>query len=63
METFFSFIERRVDDSSSLLCIGLDPHVSDLDSPSAASALDFCQSIVKATARYAAAFKPTAAFF
>jgi orotidine 5'-phosphate decarboxylase subfamily 2 len=63
METFFSFIERRVDDSSSLLCIGLDPHVSDLDSPSAASALDFCQSIVKATARYAAAFKPNAAFF
>jgi orotidine 5'-phosphate decarboxylase subfamily 2 len=63
METFFSFLERRVDDSSSLLCIGLDPHVSDLDSPSAASALDFCQSIVKATARYAAAFKPNAAFF
>jgi orotidine 5'-phosphate decarboxylase subfamily 2 len=63
METFFTFLERRVDDCSSLLCIGLDPHVSDLDSPTAASALDFCLRIVKATAPYAAAFKPNAAFF
>ena len=63
METFFSFLERRVDDCSSLLCIGLDPHVSDLPKPTAASALDFCLRIVKATAPYAAAFKPNAAFF
>lgn len=63
METFFSFLERRVDDCSSLLCVGLDPHVSQLPSPSAASALDFCLRIVKATAPYAAAFKPNAAFF
>jgi len=63
METFFSFLEKRVDDCSSLLCIGLDPHVSDLDSPTAASALDFCLHIVKQTAPYAAAFKPNAAFF
>jgi uridine monophosphate synthetase len=63
METFFSFLKRRVDDSSSLLCVGLDPHVSLLDKPSAASALDFCLRIVKETSRYAAAFKPNAAFF
>ena len=63
METFFTFLEKRVDDSSSLLCIGLDPHVSDLPEPTAASALDFCLRIVKATAPYAAAFKPNAAFF
>jgi orotidine 5'-phosphate decarboxylase subfamily 2 len=63
METFFSFLEKRVDDCSSLLCIGLDPHVSDLDTPNAASALDFCLRIVKQTAPYAAAFKPNAAFF
>ncbi len=63
METFFTFLERRVDDCSSLLCVGLDPHVSDLSAPSAASALDFCVNIVKQTARYAAAFKPNAAFF
>ncbi len=63
METFFSFLEKRVDDSSSLLCVGLDPHISDLPSPTAASALTFCLNLVKQTSRYAAAFKPNAAFF
>jgi uridine monophosphate synthetase len=63
METFFSFLEKRVDDCSSLLCIGLDPHVSELQHPTAASALDFCLKLIKATSRYAAAFKPNAAFF
>jgi uridine monophosphate synthetase len=63
MESFFSFLEKRVDDSSSLLCVGLDPHIPDLKEPTAASALDFCLTLVKQTARYAAAFKPNAAFF
>lgn len=63
METFFSFLEKRVDDCSSLLCVGLDPHVSELKSPSPASALDFCLTLVRKTAPYAAAFKPNAAFF
>ena len=63
METFFSFLERRVDDCSSLLCVGLDPHVSDLSAPTAKAARAFCLSLVKQTARYAAAFKPNAAFF
>ncbi|MFN3492727.1 MAG: orotidine-5'-phosphate decarboxylase, partial [Anaerolineales bacterium] len=63
MESFFTFLEKRVDDSSSLLCVGLDPHISDLDSPTAASALKFCLNLVKQTARYASAFKPNAAFF
>lgn len=63
METFFSFLEKRVDDCSSLLCVGLDPHVSDLSAPTADAALTFCVNLVKQTARYAAAFKPNAAFF
>ena len=63
METFFSFLEKRVDDCSSLLCIGLDPHINDLSAPTAASALDFCLNLVKQTAPYTAAFKPNAAFF
>lgn len=63
MESFFSFLEKRVDDCSSLLCVGLDPHVSELKEPSPASALDFCLNLVKQTAPYAAAFKPNAAFF
>jgi len=63
MESLFSFLEKRVDDSSSLLCVGLDPHIPDLKEPTAASALDFCLTLVRQTARYAAAFKPNAAFF
>jgi uridine monophosphate synthetase len=63
MESFFSFLEKRVDDCSSLLCIGLDPHVSDLSASTAESARDFCLNLVKQTSRYAAAFKPNAAFF
>ncbi|MBI5842877.1 MAG: orotidine-5'-phosphate decarboxylase [Chloroflexi bacterium] len=63
MESFFSFLEKRVDDCSSLLCVGLDPHIPDLPSPTAASARDFCLNLVKQTAPYAAAFKPNAAFF
>ena len=63
MESFFSFLEKRVDDCSSLLCIGLDPHVSDIKEPTAESAREFCLNLIKQTSRYAAAFKPNAAFF
>jgi len=63
MESFFSFLEKRVDDCSSLLCIGLDPHVNELPAPTADSARDFCLNLIKQTSRYAAAFKPNAAFF
>ena len=63
MESFFSFLEKRVDDCSSLLCVGLDPHIPALPEPTAASALTFCLNLVKQTAPSAAAFKPNAAFF
>ena len=63
MESFFTFLEKRVADSSSLLCIGLDPHISDLAAPTADAARAFCLDMVKKTAPYAAAFKPNAAFF
>jgi len=63
METFFSFLEKRVDDCSSLLCVGLDPHIPDLNEPTSASARDFCLNLIKQTAPCAAAFKPNAAFF
>ncbi len=63
METFFSFLARRIDDCSSLLCVGLDPHPSDLPAPTAEAARDFSIRIIKGTSRYAAAFKPNAAFF
>lgn len=63
MESFFTFLEKRVDDCSSLLCVGLDPHLPDLKAPTAEAALDFCLTLVKQTAPYAAAFKPNVAFF
>jgi len=63
VETFFSFLAKRVDDCSSLLCVGLDPHPSDLPVATAEAARTFCLQLVKATASYAAAFKPNAAFF
>jgi uridine monophosphate synthetase len=63
METFFTFLAKRVDDCSSLLCVGLDPHPSDLPAPTAQAARTFCLHIIKATASYAASFKPNAAFF
>ncbi|MBN2387880.1 MAG: orotidine-5'-phosphate decarboxylase [Anaerolineales bacterium] len=63
METFFSFLAKRVDDCSSLLCVGLDPHPGDLAAPTAGAGRDFCLDLVEQTAAYAAAFKPNAAFF
>ncbi len=63
MKTFFSLLERRVADTDSLLCIGLDPHLADLKDPTAEAALAFCLRIVQETADYALAFKPNAAFF
>lgn len=63
MESFFTFLEKRVDDCSSLLCVGLDPHIPDLKQPTAEAALDFSLTLIKQTAPYAAAFKPNVAFF
>ncbi|HRE29921.1 MAG TPA: orotidine 5'-phosphate decarboxylase, partial [Anaerolineales bacterium] len=63
MESFFTLLDRHVDVSNTLLCIGLDPHPDDLPEPTAAAAVEFCLNLIKATARYAAAFKPNAAFF
>lgn len=63
METFFSLLSRHVQTCNSLLCVGLDPHPEDLPKPSAEAARDFCVRLVRATVRYAAAYKPNAAFF
>lgn len=63
MKTFSSILQKRVSESSSLLCVGLDPHIADLKSADADSALEFCCGLVRQTAQHAAAFKPNAAFF
>ena len=64
MASFFSRLSSRSASIDSLLCVGLDPHSSDLgSSPSAASAQAFCERLVAATAPYAAAYKPNIAYF
>lgn len=63
METFFSLLERHSQTQNTRLCVGLDPHLPDLPAPTAEAALEMCTRLVQATARYAAAFKPNAAFF
>ena len=60
---FFNNLEERVKNSNSLLCIGLDPHISQLKDPTPEGALSFCLDIINETYPYAAAFKPNSAFF
>jgi uridine monophosphate synthetase len=60
---FFSRLEEQVRRSDSLLCVGLDPHLSELSAPTVESARAFCWRLVEATADLAAAYKPNIAFF
>jgi uridine monophosphate synthetase len=60
---FFSRLEARAREIDSLLCVGLDPHVSLLEEASPEAALRFCRRIIAATKDVALAYKPNAAFF
>lgn len=55
---FFDFLTTRTHAIDSLLCIGLDPRTD-----SASAAREMCFQLIDATAPFAAAFKPNAAFF
>jgi uridine monophosphate synthetase len=61
--SFIKRLETRVREINSLLCVGLDPHLEDLPSPTAGAARDFCLRLIDATSEIAAAYKPNAAFF
>lgn len=61
--TFFKYLENRVNEVDSLLCIGLDPHRSDLPEWSGRAVVEFCLRLIEATADLAAAYKPNSAFF
>jgi uridine monophosphate synthetase len=61
--SFFSNLQSRARQIDSLLCVGLDPHPSDLPEPTPQAAHDFCLRLMAATADLALAFKPNAAFF
>ncbi|MBI3243793.1 MAG: orotidine-5'-phosphate decarboxylase [Chloroflexi bacterium] len=55
---FFDFLTTRARAADSLLCVGLDPRTD-----SASAAREMCFRLIDATAPFAAAFKPNAAFF
>jgi uridine monophosphate synthetase len=55
---FFERLEQRAREVNSLLCVGLDPRAQD-----AAAAREECLRLIDATAEFALAFKPNAAFF
>jgi uridine monophosphate synthetase len=60
---FFNYLEARVREVESLLCVGLDPHPDELSAPTPQAAKEFCLRLIDATTELAAAFKPNAAFF
>jgi uridine monophosphate synthetase len=63
MRSFFSKLEARIQKIDSLLCVGLDPHPSDLRNLSYVSVKDFCTRIISETSEFAVAYKPNIAFF
>lgn len=62
-KSFFSRLSDRSEAINSLLCVGLDPHASELPEPTASAAERFCMDIILATSQYAAAYKVNSAFF
>ena len=75
--TFREKLEARVKSIDSLLCVGLDPHESELfpqqqeenntttitADARCEAAFTFCKTLVDATLSYAACYKPNSAFF
>lgn len=45
--SFFEKLTKRARDVDSLLCVGLDPHKSELAEDSAEAAFQFCQRLVE----------------
>jgi len=68
--SFAEKLQARIAATKSLLCVGLDPHVNELQlsdnaSPTehAQAAYTFCTNLITATLPYAVCYKPNAAFF
>ncbi len=63
MKSFFQRLEERARQINSLLCVGLDPHLNDLETPNLEGVRNFCLRLIQETADLAVAFKPNTAFF
>ena len=56
----FNFrLDEAIEQTGSLLCVGLDPHPDRVREPLG----DFCRRMIDATQSVAVAFKPNSAFF
>lgn len=63
---FIDRLQRRWRDAETLVCVGLDPDPARFPEAFAGcedAVFAFCRDIIDATARYACAFKPQAAYF
>lgn len=60
---FFKKLTARVRVADSLLCVGLDPHESELEEKTADCAVRFCAKLIEETKEVACSYKPNAAFF
>jgi uridine monophosphate synthetase len=60
---FFDFLEAICEEKHSLLCVGLDPYIPPDTKDPRGAILDANTSLIRATAEYAAAFKPNLAFY
>lgn len=68
--SFFTQISTRSQSINSLLCVGLDPHRTELNLPhdadentASSAAYDFCTRIIDATSKHCVCYKPNTAFF
>jgi len=61
--TFFAKLKARIEAVDSLLCVGLDPHLAELEEKTADGAKKFCERLIEATKHVACSYKPNAAFF
>mmetsp|Transcript_14809 Transcript_14809/g.19379 ORF Transcript_14809/g.19379 Transcript_14809/m.19379 type:complete len:517 (-) Transcript_14809:115-1665(-) len=68
--SFREKLDARIAAVDSLLCVGLDPHETELNLPADATeeqrcdaAFTFCKTLIDATANTAACYKPNVAFF
>lgn len=70
--SFINKLQARVEETQSLLCVGLDPHEKELfpdgwkdvsDEAKCDAAFTFCKTLVDVTLPYTACYKPNAAFF
>src|SRR5690606_23146235 len=59
--TYAERLQRRIDETGSALCVGLDPRLD--RHPTLEELRSFCERVIEETAPYAAAFKPNLAYF